>query len=114
VRELLPGWAWTTLGEIADLKGGLTKGKKRRDGDRLRSVPYLRVENVQRGYLNLDEVKLIEATESEIEDLRLRVGDVLLILVFPCFALPQFATPGSTCPNARSALGMLGKRSRSS
>jgi restriction endonuclease S subunit len=35
------------------------------------------VENVQRGYLNLEEVKLIEATETEIEDLRLRVGDVL-------------------------------------
>jgi type I restriction enzyme S subunit len=77
VKELPPGWAWTTLGEIANLKGGLAKGKRRRPEDRLRAVPYLRVENVQRGYLNLDKMKLIEATEAEIDDLRLRVGDVL-------------------------------------
>ena len=77
MRVLPPGWEWTTLGEIADLKGGLTKGKRRRDEDQLRQVPYLRVENVQRGYLNLDQVKLIEATKAEIADLRLQVGDVL-------------------------------------
>jgi type I restriction enzyme, S subunit len=41
-------------------------------------VPYLRVANVQRGYLNLAEVKTIEATETEIRDLRLQRGDVLL------------------------------------
>ncbi|MBY0374439.1 MAG: restriction endonuclease subunit S [Bryobacteraceae bacterium] len=71
------GWCWATLGEIADLKGGLTKGKKRKEGERLRSIPYLRVANVQRGYLDLDEMKLIEATEAEIEELRLRAGDIL-------------------------------------
>lgn len=76
-QSLPTGWRWTTLGEIADLKGGLTKGKKRKNGERLRSVPYLRVANVQRGYLDLDQVKLIEATETEIEELRLRTGDVL-------------------------------------
>ncbi len=76
-QSLPTGWCWTTLGEIADLTGGLTKGKKRKNGDRLRSVPYLRVANVQRGYLDLDEVKLIEATEAEIQALRLRAGDVL-------------------------------------
>ncbi len=76
-QTLPAGWCWATLGEIADLKGGLTKGKRRREGDRLRPVPYLRVANVQRGYLVLDEMKLIEATEEEIEELRLRAGDVL-------------------------------------
>lgn len=76
-QPLPPGWRWTTLGEIADLKGGLTKGKKRKEGERLRSVLYLRVANVQRGYLDLDEMKLIDATEAEIEELRLRAGDVL-------------------------------------
>ena len=76
-QTLPAGWCWTTLGAIADLKGGLTKGKRRKDGDRLRSVPYLRVANVQRGYLDLDHMKLIDATEKEIEELRLRAGDVL-------------------------------------
>jgi len=40
-------------------------------------VPYLRVANVQRGFLDLTEVKLIEATPEQIEGLRLQVGDVL-------------------------------------
>lgn len=70
------GWQWTTLRDIADIRGGLTKGRKR-DPERLRKVPYLRVANVQRGYLDLSEMKEIEATEQEIEDLALRRGDVL-------------------------------------
>ena len=43
----------------------------------IRSVPYLRVANVQRGYLDLTEVKEIEASESEIEALKLQPGDIL-------------------------------------
>jgi type I restriction enzyme S subunit len=75
--DLPPGWAWTTLREIADLKGGITKGQKRAPGTRLRQVPYLRVANVQRGHLDLADVRTIEATEGEIEELRLLPGDVL-------------------------------------
>jgi type I restriction enzyme S subunit len=71
------GWTWTQLGAVARLKGGLTKGQKRRPTDVVRSVPYLRVANVQRGYLDLSEVKLIEAMESEVRDLRLEPGDLL-------------------------------------
>ena len=78
MRTLPAGWKWTTLGQIASIKGGLTKGKKRRPGDLLRSVPYLRVANVQRGHIDLTEVKEIEATDGEIADLQLRHGDVLL------------------------------------
>jgi type I restriction enzyme S subunit len=37
------------------------------------------VANVQRGYLDLEEIKEIEATEDEITDLRLLPGDILLI-----------------------------------
>lgn len=71
------GWSWTTLADIADLKGGVTKGQKRRPTDALRVVPYLRVANVQRGYLDLSDVKVIEASEQEIDELRLQPGDVL-------------------------------------
>lgn len=71
------GWEWASLGTIAELKGGLTKGQKRKSTDILREVPYLRVANVQRGFIDLDEVKTIEATEEEIEELRLEKGDVL-------------------------------------
>jgi type I restriction enzyme S subunit len=70
------GWAWTRLDAVAALKGGITVDKKRRDPT-ARPVPYLRVANVQRGYLNLEEVKTIEATQADIEELRLQPGDVL-------------------------------------
>jgi type I restriction enzyme S subunit len=78
--KLLPlseGWAWTTLLTIAFLQGGITKGQKRKPGDVLRAVPYLRVANVQRGFLDLRQVKSIEATDAEIAELKLLHGDVL-------------------------------------
>jgi len=40
-------------------------------------VPYLRVANVQRGYLDLSEVKTINAAASDIDQLRLQPGDIL-------------------------------------
>lgn len=75
--RLPTGWTWAALSAIADLKGGITKGQRRREGDEVRPVPYLRVANVQRGYLDLSEVKEIEAPESKIRELLLRPGDVL-------------------------------------
>ncbi|WP_141593672.1 restriction endonuclease subunit S [Myxococcus sp. AB056] len=77
VVALPPGWAWTSLEEVAELKGGLTLGKKREPHEHVRPVPYLRVANVQRGFLSLNEVKTIAATEAEIEELCLRDGDIL-------------------------------------
>lgn len=74
---LPPGWDATTLGEIAEVQGGIQKGKKRTSGLLLRDVPYLRVANVQRGYLDLNVVQTIKATEDEIAQLRLQAGDVL-------------------------------------
>ena len=70
------GWAWARLEALAALKGGITVDKKRRDPT-ARPVPYLRVANVQRGYLDLEEVKMIEAPQSDIEELCLQPGDVL-------------------------------------
>jgi type I restriction enzyme S subunit len=70
------GWAWARLDAVAALKGGITVDKKRRDST-ARSVAYLRVANVQRGYLDLGEVKEIEAPQADIEELRLQPGDIL-------------------------------------
>lgn len=75
--ELPAGWRWSRLADIADIKGGLTKGQKRRPNEALVSVPYLRVANVQRGYLDLSDVSNIHATQPEIDELRLLPGDVL-------------------------------------
>lgn len=76
-EDLPEGWAWTTLASIAVLKGGITKGQRRSAGEPVQSVPYLRVANVQRGYLDLRDMKHIDATETEIADLKLLPGDVL-------------------------------------
>lgn len=65
------------LRDLAVLKGGITKGNKRSRTSPTRLVPYLRVANVQRGFLDLEEVKEIEADETEINALQLQPGDVL-------------------------------------
>ena len=70
------GWAWARLDAIALLKGGITVDKGRIDST-ARRVPYLRVANVQRGFLDLSEVKYISAPAADIEQLRLLKGDIL-------------------------------------
>jgi len=74
--DLPEGWVWSRLDTIAALKGGITVDSKRKDST-ARLVPYLRVANVQRGYLDLSEMKYIDAPESDIKELRLQRGDIL-------------------------------------
>ena len=71
-------WPWTTLGEIAEIKGGVTKDAKRQSDPSFIEVPYLRVANVQRGRLDLDEVTNIRVHPDKAKSLRLKPGDVLL------------------------------------
>ena len=73
--KLPEGWCWARMDAVAQVVGGITKDAKQTDG---RLVPYLRVANVQRGRLDLSEIKSIFATEQKIEALRLQPGDVLL------------------------------------
>lgn len=71
------GWAWASLDMLGEIASGVAKGTKRDAEVAVREVPYLRVANVQRGYLDLTEVKTILATEPDIRELTLRNGDVL-------------------------------------
>lgn len=70
-------WTWATLDMLGEIASGVAKGGKVGADAKLREVPYLRVANVQRGYLDLNEVKTILASETDIEQLALRDGDVL-------------------------------------
>jgi type I restriction enzyme S subunit len=75
---LLPAtWSWASLDMLGDIASGVAKGTKRDETAPVREVPYLRVANVQRGFLDLSEVKTILATERDIAALMLRDGDVL-------------------------------------
>ena len=65
-----------TLSDIAEISGGITKGRKLENSETV-SLPYLRVANVQNGYLNLTEIKKIQLKKTEIEKYLLKFGDVL-------------------------------------
>ena len=76
--ENLKQWDSTlTLGQVADIVSGVTKGRKV-NGQKTREVPYLAVVNVQDRALNLALVKTIEATEDEIARYSLKADDLLL------------------------------------
>jgi type I restriction enzyme, S subunit len=64
------------LGGIANVSYGLQKCPGNRPGKHSR--PYLRVANVQRGYLDLREIKMINVPDADMPKYRLEDGDVLL------------------------------------
>ncbi len=65
------------LGDVADIVSGITKGRKV-NVEALREVPYLAVVNVQDKSLNLESLKMIEATAREIDRYKLIKNDLLL------------------------------------
>ncbi len=71
------GWEEAALTDVAEIVSGVTKGRKL-GGKQTVFAPYLRVANVQDGYLNLSEIKEIEVLPTDIEKYRLLDGDILL------------------------------------
>lgn len=71
-------WEWARLGDVADVVGGVTKDAKKQSDPANVEVPYLRVANVQRGGLRLDNVTSIRVPPAKAEALKLEPGDVLL------------------------------------
>ncbi len=70
-------WRVMSLKRIADVQTGVAKGKDNAGRDTI-NVPYLRVANVQDGYLDLTEVASIDIPVGDLERYKLRVGDVLM------------------------------------
>lgn len=71
-------WSVRPLGDISEIQGGIQVGKRRTADVELTEVPYLRVANVQRGWLDLSDMKTISVTADERDRLLLRKGDVLM------------------------------------
>lgn len=65
-----------SLDSVATIIGGITKGRDLSGADTI-ELPYLRVANVQNGYLDLSEIKTIKLKVSEKEKYLLKYGDVL-------------------------------------
>ncbi len=75
--EIPAHWCVKKLKEVSSLQTGLTLGKRYEAGQ-LEVRPYLRVANVQDGYLDLDDIAEIELPLQEARRYELRVGDVLM------------------------------------
>ncbi|MBH2728701.1 restriction endonuclease subunit S [Serratia marcescens] len=75
--ELPEGWEWCCFEDIVDIQSGITKGRNLA-GRELISVPYLRVANVQRGYLDLSEIKTIEIPADEKDKYHVKLNDLLI------------------------------------
>lgn len=71
------GWKWQSLDSVLIVTGGVTLGRKLA-GRKLVSKPYLRVANVQRGHLLLDQIKEVEIPDDEFEKYQLLKGDLLI------------------------------------
>ncbi|MCT7955933.1 restriction endonuclease subunit S [Laspinema palackyanum] len=71
-------WCVTSLGSITETQGGIQKTPKRKPKNN--PYPYLRVANVYRGYLNLDNIEYFEIFNSrELNTWKLQAGDLLIV-----------------------------------
>ena len=69
-------WAFLTLDKVADVQTGLALNKVTlKDPVRL---PYLRVANVQEGYLDLSEIKYVDVERHQVKRYSLQPDDVLM------------------------------------
>ncbi|MBA3531937.1 MAG: restriction endonuclease subunit S [Ardenticatenales bacterium] len=70
-------WCLTNFDDVNVIVSGVAKGKNLK-GFKTEVYPYLRVANVQRGYLDLQVMKELEIKAGEFERYRLCDGDVLM------------------------------------
>ena len=69
---------YVQLSQISSVQSGITKGRKVQNEITLMPTPYMAVSNVKAGYLDLSEVKQIDASEAEVNRYQLQAGDILL------------------------------------
>ncbi len=74
IGEIPEDWQLRKLAEVAIVQTGLAKNKANAGS---LSVPYLRVANVQDGFLDLTEMKSVEVNETALSRYALKDGDVL-------------------------------------
>lgn len=78
IGEIPKEWRKTQLRHCATIKSGITLGKSYSKDTVLIERPYLRVANVQGGYVDLNDLASIEVTPDEDLKYRLHSGDVLM------------------------------------
>ena len=71
------GWDTVKLEGLAEIQSGIAKGKKVNPESYI-SLPYMRVANIQDGYVDLSEIKEISINKKDIQRYSLKAGDILL------------------------------------
>lgn len=71
------GWPETTISQLGEVSYGLTVNRTRREATP--QYPYLRVANIFRWEVNLDDVSTIGTLEGDLEKYTLQTGDVLVV-----------------------------------
>lgn len=74
--KLPTDWIYVRLNDIAHIGSGMSVSKARKPENPI-ETPYLRVANVQRGRLNLAEIKTMPVEQSQLKTLSLRTWDIL-------------------------------------
>jgi type I restriction enzyme S subunit len=70
------GWKKMSLSTVAEIRTGVAKGKQNLKNPV--ELPYLRVANVQDGYIDISNIKTIQIEKGQIERYSLKAGDVLM------------------------------------
>ena len=78
IGEIPKEWRKTQLRHCATIKSGITLGKSYSKDTVLIERPYLRVANVQGGYVDLNDLATIQVTPDEDLKYRLHSSDVLM------------------------------------
>ena len=78
IGEIPKEWRKTQLRHCATIKSGITLGKSYSKDTVLIERPYLRVANVQGGYVDLNDLATIQVTPDEDLKYKLHSGDVLM------------------------------------
>ncbi|WLE96750.1 MAG: restriction endonuclease subunit S [Candidatus Electrothrix communis] len=76
IKTLPTGWAKKRLENVSIIQTGIAKNQNSKQ--EMIELPYLRVANVQDGYLDLSEIKTIKIQKNKKNRYRLEDGDVLL------------------------------------
>ncbi len=70
-------WEVIPLSQMSEIASGVTLTSKISPDQKI-EVPYLRVANVQDGYLDLSEIKTVRVNQKTFDNLVLKKGDVLM------------------------------------
>lgn len=74
--DLPSGWAWTTIGEVADVELGKMLDRKKQTGEH--AMPYLRNINVRWHSVDLDDLLTMDIAPETHERYSVRAGDLLV------------------------------------